>query len=268
MLPRGCTDSIKGYARETLSPINRLVTTTFHRVRGMSEAMRGWGGLPEENRKLGEEIVILRNRVAELSAMEEENTRLREQLGFARRSTRDLVPAEVIARDISGWWQTVRLSKGFNDQIAKDQPVLSSEGLVGRIREISLNTSDVLLISDPSCRVSVEISGLGVFGVLRGKGASRKGHALCEVEFITKDVRIPVGATVVTSGLGERFPKGVLVGVIEHVETDSSGLYQRADVLPSASLGRLSYVFVAINRSIPKTRPDSRLILEEEEEFP
>ncbi len=265
-LPRGCADTVKGHAREALSPVNRLVTTTARRVRGAGEAMRGWGGLPDENRKLGEEVIILRNQVAELSAMEAENTRLREQLAFMRRSTRDLVPAEVIARDISGGWQTVRLSKGFNHHVRKDQPVLSSEGLVGRVREISLNTADVLLISDPSCRVSVEVSGLGVFGVLRGKGASRKGHALCEVEFITKDVVIPAGTTVVTSGLGERFPKGVLIGVIEHVETDSSGLFQRADVMPAANLGRLTHVFVAVNRNAPEARPDPRLILEDEEE--
>ena len=265
-LPDAVSEHAKAGARETLAPLQGLISGTLRRLKNAGASIRGWGGLPEENRKLAETNLILQNRVLELQSLEEENLRLRGLLAFQRRSRQQLIAAEVIARDLSGWWRSVRLDKGERDGVALDQAVVTGDGLVGKVISVSERTSDVLLISDPSCRVSVEVSGLGVFGVLRGKGASRKGHALCEVEFITKDVVIPAGTTVVTSGLGERFPKGVLIGVIEHVETDSSGLFQRADVMPAANLGRLTHVFVAVNRNAPEARPDPRLILEDEEE--
>jgi rod shape-determining protein MreC len=243
VLPNSVSERARGMARETFSPLQGLISSSLDRLRNAGASIRGWGGLPEENRKIAEENLVLHNRVAELQRMEEENIRLRSLLGFQQRSRQQLVASEVIARDLSGWWRTVRLNRGFEDGIALDQAVVNAEGLVGKIISVSERTSDVLLVSDPNCRMSVTIQGQPSHGILAGKGVSVRGHAVCVMDLILKDLPVNKGAEVLTSGLGV-FPKGWRVGYVDSVSMDASGLYQTADVLPAADLNDLQVVFV------------------------
>lgn len=244
ILPNSVSERARGMARETFSPLQGLISSSLDRLRNAGASIRGWGGLPEEKRKIEEENLVLRNRVAELQRMEDENIRLRTLLGFQQRARQNLVAAEVIARDLSGWWRTVRLNRGFADGIALDQAVVNAEGLVGKIISVSESTSDVLLVSDPNCRMSVTIQGQPSHGILSGKGVSVRGHAVCVMDLILKDLPVNKGAEVLTSGLGGVFPKGWRVGYVDTVTMDASGLYQTADVLPAADLNDLQVVFV------------------------
>jgi rod shape-determining protein MreC len=244
VLPDSASERAKSAAREALSPMQGLISGTWRRLRNAGASIRGWGGLPEENRKLAETNLILQNRVLELQSLEDENLRLRELLAFQRRSRQQLIAAEVIARDLSGWWRSVRLDKGARDGVALDQAVVTGEGLVGKIISVSERTSDVLLISDPNCRLSVVLARQASHGILAGKGVSRRGHAVCEMDLINKDLPVARGAEVLSSGLGGVFPRGWKVGSVETVAMDASGLFQKADVIPSADLNNLAMVFV------------------------
>lgn len=252
--PAFWSHGIKSGAREAVAPLYELVSSVGSRVKNVFRSLKGWGGLPEENRKLAEEIVQLKGRISELESLELENINLRDLLDFQRQASRNLVACEVIARDISGWWRTIRLNKGEKDGILPDQAVVTARGLVGKVISVSPHTAEVLMVSDPGCQVSVEISGLRTFGVLSGKGLSAKGHILCELTMIQKDLDLPKGAAVVTSGLGGVFPRGIMVGYVEQVEMDASGLYQRAEILPQVDMGRLSYVFV-VQPQVPAPPP-------------
>ncbi len=231
-------------AREGLAPLHGLVTSYSRRVKDAFSAIRGWGGLPDENRRLAEEIVILRNELNGLRSLETENVELRRQLGFARHSPHTLLPAEVIARDIGGWWQTLRIGLGSAAGVEANRAVLTSSGLVGKVAESTLRTSDVLLILDPGCKVSALITRTGSHGILSGKGVSIKGRMHCTLDLVNKDVPVKRGDKIVTSGLGGVFPPGIVIGYVDKVNADKSGLYQRADVLPSVDFGSLNYVFV------------------------
>jgi rod shape-determining protein MreC len=129
--------------------------------------------------------------------------------------------------------------------------VVTPDGLVGKTVDVSLRTADVLLLSDPNCKVSARIARTGTFGLVSGTGPARDGAMLCRMEFINKDVPIRAGDQVLTSGLGGVFPPGLLVGYVDAVDLDESGLYQRADVVPRADLGRLTYVFVVFEEEDP-----------------
>jgi rod shape-determining protein MreC len=190
------------------------------------------------------ELLRLRNQLREMKTIEQENIQLRNQLGYLQRVDRRLLPCEVIGRDVSGWWQTVRLGKGVADGVEPDRAVVTANGLVGRTIDVSVRTADVLLISDPTCKVSARITRTGAFGVVRGNGVAWDGRASCRMDFINKNLSVRPGDEVVTSGLGGVFPKGLLIGYVETVQRDSSGLYQQAQILPKASLGMLTYVFV------------------------
>ena len=191
------------------------------------------------------ELVRLRDEVRDLRTLEKENNELREALEFARHSDRKLVPCEVIARDLTGWWQTIRLDKGSAEGVASGMAVITSDGLVGRTVSVSARTCDILLISDAGCKVSAQIARTGSFGIVSGSGPSGAGQASCQIDFINKNTPILAGDEVITSGLGGVFPSGLLIGYVDKVYTDKTGLYQKADIIPKADLGALTYVFVA-----------------------
>jgi rod shape-determining protein MreC len=250
-LPGSFSGGVKATLREGLAPLQQVFSVFSFRVKEAVTILRGLGGAVRENREMAAELVRLRGQVRNLQAVESENIELRTQLNFVRRTERELIPCEVIGRDISGWWQTIRLWNGTVEGIRVDQAVITPDGLVGRVIDVSARTADVLLISDPTCKVSVRISRTGSFGILSGRGASTAGEPVCRMAFIDKTSPVRAGDEVVSSGLGGVFPRGLLVGYVEQVFQDPSGLYQYADVVPKADLGRLSYVFIVYEQEDP-----------------
>lgn len=242
-LPNPAGLAVKNLVRESIAPLQESVVRGMDRVREGFAAVRGLGGAVSENRRMASEMARLRAEVRDLKALERDNEELRRQLGFASRAGRDVIPAEVIARSRDGWWQSIRLNKGDADGVRKNQAVITVEGLVGRVVSTSERTSDVLLLSDPTCRVSARILRSGAFGVISGRGPSWQGQVVCRMEFINKNTPVRPGDEVVTAGLGGIFPAGLLIGYVEKVHTDRSGLYQYADVISKADLGTLEYVF-------------------------
>ena len=105
-------------------------------------------------------------------------------------------------------------------------------------------SAEVLLVSDPACKVSARIARTGSFGLVVGRGVNLKGHPLARMLFIDKETLINEGDDVVTSGLGGVFPKDILVGRVEEVHIDEAGLYQYADILPQAVVDLTDAVFV------------------------
>jgi rod shape-determining protein MreC len=184
---------------------------------------------------------------------------------------------EVASRGgMGGWWQTLQLNKGLEHGVGAGMAVMTMEGLIGRTGEakgetdatggilVSQRTADVLLLTDPNCRVSCRLPRTGGLGIVRGRGASLGGDAdlemlcnaePCHMDFIPKGVKIQVGDEVVTSGLGGVYPEGLLVGTVQEVSTDKSGLYQRAEVAAAASLTTVKYAFVVIPEEPKERKP-------------
>lgn len=244
-LPMPWSRTIKRAAAETLSPLQRLAVSARDRVGGVTRVMSDRTKVIEENEGLKLENARLQRRVLDLEALEEENTRLARELDFARTAERNLVAARVVGRDITGWWRTIRLDRGSDDGLAIDQAVVTARGLVGKVVKVSASTSDVILISDPSCKVSVYLADLDEPGVLSGGPVSLRGSKVtCLLDLINKDAKVKKLQRVRTSGLGGVFPGGIDVGTVEAVELDDSALFQRAAVLPTVDLTGLSIVFV------------------------
>lgn len=253
-LPPRAAQAIKSGVREFLAPIHALMSGVAIHVRESASAIRGIGGLAAENRALQEELLRLRLEMRSLQAAAAENSELRELAGFRQRAGYRTVAADVIARESSGWWQSLRLDRGRVDGLRPDLPVVTPDGVVGRITEVSDHTADVLLISDPSCRVSVRLPRTGSHGVLRGTGLRWDGQIICRVDFLHPRHTIRPGDEVVTSGLGGVFPPNLPVGTVLSTQTDAAGLNRQAEVLPRADLGRLQRAFVLTDASTPPTR--------------
>ena len=245
LLPDGVTARIKGVFKNLITPAQSFVLKTGSSLKAGAESVRGFSGLAEENIRLKSEVVRLQAQARLNATIEEENLKLRRMLDFHERQARALIPAEVAARSISGWWQSVRLAKGIDDGILWNRAVISPEGLVGRTADVSAHTADVLLVSDPACKVSARVSRTGSFGLVTGQGINRKGYPVARMEFIHKEIPIRVGDEVVTSGLGGVFPRDILIGYIESIKTGEGGLYQVAEILPKAVVDLTDVVFVS-----------------------
>ena len=233
----------KGAVRDAMAPAQRGSTGILRRISEAWSAVCGFGGMLEKNRDLSRELVRVNAELSRWRAAEEENVRLRKALGFYEEQSGQIIACDVIGREISGWWNTIRLGKGKQDGVREGQAVISPDGLVGRTTEVTAHTADVLLLSDPTCQVSAKIERMDVFGLVRGAGTTLKGEPKAIIEFINKDKEIRVNDEVVTSGLGA-FPQGLHIGYITHIKRDDSGLFQQAEITPLPTIGLLDYLFV------------------------
>ncbi len=253
-LPSSVSSSLRGFFRGSMATYQGGVTRLLTRVHKTSSVVGGISEVIKERDQLDKELTALKAQLRGLAGVMRENNELRSLIGFKKHFSLRTVACEVIARDDGyGWWQTIRLDKGHDDGIAANMPVITAEGVAGRVIEVGAHTCDVLLISDRSFKVSVRFEQEGSFGILKGGGISLRGDhrlgVLCmptpaRVDYVRKDLEIKVGEMAVTSGFGGCFPAGLVVGRVVSMTMDETGLYQVAEVEPAADLARLQQVLV------------------------
>jgi len=195
--------------------------------------------LARENKLLRDQIEIMKNRLVELDEAKLENERLRRLLNFKTiiEKERKSIAARVIGRDPSNWTSIIYVDKGADDGIKKYMAVTTDKGLIGRVIEVGAASSKVMYISDPDSRIGVLIERTRHDGLLYG--TLSRG---CQMIYLDLDADVWPGDIVLSSGLGYQVPKGLLVGTIEDVFIDKSGLYQCAVVNPAVDLSRAEEV--------------------------
>ena len=236
--------------RTSIAPSEEIGARVSKRFADWGKALRGLSGAAEREQQLSLELVRTQAELNRLRDIEIENQRLLRALGFQKATPFALTPATVISRNISGWWNTLRIQPSSKKSLYVDSAVLSPDGLIGRVLEVNLLSAEVLLVCDPAFRVAARISGREIFGVVRGMGSSISGQPRVRMEFINKDAVIQIGEEVTTSGSTRSqgfFPPGIHIGYIKQVHRDESGLYQYAEIVPRATGGLLDYLFVVGN---------------------
>ena len=126
------------------------------------------------------------------------------------------ITAAVISRTMQGWWQDLLLGAGALHGIRPGAAVTAPGGLLGRISSVTPSTARVLLLTDPSSRVAVELQGNRGKGLLVGDGTSRP-----RLEFLEKDVEVLPGDVVITSAASTVVPANLIVGVVQQVNLDA-----------------------------------------------
>ena len=199
--------------------------------------------LLREIRDLRRENEELKTRELQTGAALEENNQLRALVDWQRQQPWRLKLAHVILRDPANWWQTVQIDAGSRDGLRENLPVLTSDGLVGRVTSVGPNRSQVLLVDDPDCRVSARVLNPGNdVGVLTPSGPL--DNSLVNLTYLSGNASLKSGEFVVTSGEGGIFPPGIPVGQIVDSRQVEFGLYSEARVKLSANLGDLDEVWV------------------------
>ena len=201
---------------------------------GLHDDARLRSQLSAENKVLRNALLISGARLARLQAATAENGRLRGLLGAAGRGGLDVQLAPILDIDLDPTRQRLILDAGSRDGVQMGQSVIDAGGLLGQIIAVMPGTSTVLLLTDPDHAVPVVVARTGVRLVAYGKGRSDQLQLLNVP--LSSDVK--VGDSVITSGLGGRFPSGFAVGTVTRLEPDDSRAFLVGDVRPAAQLDR------------------------------
>lgn len=194
-----------------------------------------------DNRELNRRVYELTQINAQLIEMEAENKRLREMLNFAERAEWKSIPALVISRSAGGPLSYIVIDRGRSDGLAPGTPVVSSAGLVGQIAQTDENKALCQIMLDGKFGAAVKDQRNRIDGIIHWDSGD-----LCRLDGISYTMEIRQGDTLITSGKGGVYPKGLYVGIVNSVEKDPSKLFQRILVEPFTDFHRLEEVFVLI----------------------
>jgi len=238
--------------RETWGIVERIVAEAagpFQRAFHYVTASIGgiWSGyvdlvhVRKENQKLKKENQKLKFDLSRLEEEAQASKRLRKLLDFTQAVDFDMIPAQVVGRDPSGWYNTLLIGKGAKDGLRQDMAVVSHQGVVGRIVSVSGNYAKVLLIIDQNSAVDALIQESRRKGILIG-GPGK----LCRLNYISPLYTINAGDSIVTSGLDGIFPKGLPLGTVKNVESEKRDMFQKILVRPAVDFSRLEEVLVIL----------------------
>jgi rod shape-determining protein MreC len=237
-----------------LTPISRLALSPFISgqtwlasryvaVRDFMTAPRDVTRLTQLNAQLEAEVARLQSQIIELQQQNSELQVLSALLDFARaHSENEYLTAAVIGRDISPFLHYIIINRGSDDSLRRGMPVVSSQGLVGRVAAVTAGGARVQLITDPGTAINVRIQPTGAEALLQG---SITGDLT--VEAIPQDANIQSGDLVLTSGLGGNYPANILIGQISGVRQRPVELFQNATVQPVVDFSQLEIVLVIVN---------------------
>lgn len=201
-----------------------------------------------QNEQLRRENAELRVQLQRQTELQRENERLRALLGFQQNAAWKIRPAHVIARDPANWWRNVQIDLGRRDGIHVDLPVLTADGLVGRVNEVGETRSRVLLLGDPNCRVGAMVydteSKKAVDNGVITAGSSVLDESMVELGYLSRSSLVKSGQLVYTSGLDGVFPKGITLGQVVDTRPVEFGLYTVARVRLAVKINLLEEVWV------------------------
>jgi rod shape-determining protein MreC len=257
----------------------------FHKpalyISGFFENVSDLKNTYEENELLKSRLDEYMQLEADLQEYKVENEKLLAELGNVA-NLREYNPifSTVVGRNPDRWYDYISIDKGAQDGIEPNMAVVTAQGLVGKVKSTSQFTSTVQLLSatDLKNRISAEVqpaevteesensdkenvpTGEKVMGLIEGYDEDKGALLLRRIE---SDVKLVEGQKVITSGKGEVFPEGILIGEIIEIEPDSYGLEQMAYVKPSANFYDIDRVWVAERVAESENPVD---VLNEEEE--
>lgn len=196
-----------------------------------------------ENEKLKTEALLLQGRLQKLAALTEQNVRLRELLNSSALVNEKVEVAELIGMDPNPFTHRIIINKGERDGVVLGQPVLDARGLMGQVVELMPYTSRVLLLTDTTHSIPVQVNRNGLRAIASGTGNPER----LELRHVADTADIKEGDLLVSSGLGQRFPAGYPVATVKEVIHDSGQPFAIVRAVPTAALNRSRYLLLVFS---------------------
>jgi rod shape-determining protein MreC len=216
------------------SPFLKLQDQAWQVTSNFIEELVHWPRLKSENRILKSELDLLKIRMNEIEEIKKENDRFKTLLHFKKDLKYEAIATRVIGRDPSHWSQYIVVDRGETDGVRENTVLVESNGLVGKVTSSGPRSSRAILIIDHESRVSAMNERSRDAGLIEGTGTP-----FLKMTYLDRDAKIEVGDSILSSGLGGVYPKGIPIGKVHMIgaEAEKFGIY--AIVRPYVSFSKL-----------------------------
>lgn len=227
----------------SLVGIQTWLSTRYASIQDFLAAPRDIATLRQRNAELESEVSRLQGQVIELQQKVDERDILAALVDFMRASPESTYKgAAVVGRDPSPFLHYIIINRGSNDGILRGMPVVTNQGLIGRVDAVVADAARVQLVTDPGSAINVRLQNADTDAVLVG---SVTGDL--SLDMISQDVTVEAGDVVLTSGLGGGYPPDLIIGQVLNVRKLDFELFQQAALQPAVDFARLEIVLVITN---------------------
>lgn len=241
---------------EALKPVRSqmgLVLTPFYWLADLpvrtwqrtTEQISSSTSLVAENEKLKAEALLMQRRLQRLAMLTEQNVRLRELLNSSALVDDKVIVSELIGLDPNPFTHRILIDKGERDGVFLGQPVLDASGLMGQVVEVMPYAARVLLLTDVTHSIPVQVNRNGLRAIAVGTGSPD----YLELRHVAETADIKEGDLLVSSGLGQRFPSGYPVAQVTEVVRGSGQPFLIVRAIPTAMLNRSRYLLLVFSDS-------------------
>lgn len=236
------------------SPLQSTSSKVSGATSGFFQQIWNFRSTAVENEQLKERLAKVESELNAARQAEAENERLRALLGLNEQLQIKSVPARVIARDPSIWFNTVTINRGSTSGVEANMPVVTAGGIVGRVITVSPWASQVMLITDEKAGAGAVVGQLGQSGALGSvRGRADLGVSVIEMRYVSGLEQVEVGDNVMTTGQDGIYPPGLNVGKVVDVKKGTATQAHQILIQPGAQLDHLEDVAVLLYH--PPQRP-------------
>ncbi len=225
-------------------PVSQFMTFIDNQLSDFFDYFRDKKQLAEDNVELERKVTQLEYKNAELSSYEAENERLRSMLDLKDKNPQfELIAATVISKDNSNYYSTFLIDKGADQGIATNMAVIGTKGLIGYVIETGTNWAKIQTIIDGGSSAGCMVTRTKSVAVTNGTTELLQ-QGLLSMLYISKDMSIVEGDIIETSGLGQIYPSGIMIGRVKELKKDENAQSQYALIQPVEDFESIKEVFV------------------------
>lgn len=243
--------TVADFVQSPVTTVSSAVTSYFQSISSLRTAQ-------SERDELKQRVEELEVELQNTKSMADENNRLKSLLELKENTKYKVLPAQIIGRDASAWFDTSIINRGSLDGVKLNMTVVTNGGLVGRITAVSPLTAQVDLITRDKSGVGAvigELDSSNTIGVITGSGK----REILEMGYVPGSVEVQVGETVYTTGQDGIYPAGLRLGEVSEVRAGSATVPQQIFVKPSAGLSGMQEVGVLLYEPPPRPKYEDAL---------
>lgn len=227
------------------TPVETGLAKVHRATTGLWSIYLDWKNVRAENARLRNEVQRLRVEALRVSEIDEENDRLRRLLALRQRLPLTTLSAEIIGREWGGWVRSLTVNRGRGDKIPRLAPVISPDGLVGRVVDVRAGAAVIQVLSDPASTVSAHVVRTRTLGIVEGEP-----RGTIRFRYMARDGGgLQLNDLVTTSGLGGLFPRGIPIGRVASIDNRGSALFHYATLTPLVDFARVDDVLVLVGET-------------------
>jgi rod shape-determining protein MreC len=236
----GLNKGLGNFVYKIFSPAEHLFTKIGDKIIGFSQIIISIGDLNKENIALKQKNIILESEITQLKEMQQENSILKKTLSISENDQPIKEMASITGKDIQGIQDWILINKGSKQEIMKDMTAISPEGaLVGKVSEINRSFAKITLITQKDSVVAGIIEDNRVEGLIK-----RDNSGGLFMDFIPKAEKLEIGDRIITSGMDNLYPKGILIGKIENIDSSENQIFQKINISLAADFSKLEQVII------------------------